>query len=122
MKGSPEFIAKVQEMKAVSAEAKAREEATQVARGKSGMPAMLTLSNIPHATVPEGRTPEESVVHATNGSTEGSRRTRFRIGRSAGFDNLVDLPRGAKVTGAGFPFFIGDGAQDCARVAPVLFG
>jgi seryl-tRNA synthetase len=28
-----------------------------------------------------------------------------------GFERLFDFPRGAKVTGAGFPFFIGDGAK-----------
>jgi seryl-tRNA synthetase len=109
-KGSPEFIAKVQEMKAVSAEAKAREEGLKTLEEK-WQAAMLTLPNIPHATVPAGRTPEENVVHATNGSTEGLSAHAIPHWEIGGFGNLVDFPRGAKVTGAGFPFFIGDGAR-----------
>jgi seryl-tRNA synthetase len=109
-KGSPEFIAKVQEMKAVSAEAKAREEGLKTLEEKWHA-AMLTLPNIPHASVPAGRTPEENVVHATNGSTEGLSPHAIPHWEIGGFGNLVDFPRGAKVTGAGFPFFIGDGAK-----------
>src|SRR6186713_282401 len=52
-KGSPEFLAKVQEMKAVSAEAKAREEGLKALEEK-WQAAMLTLPNIPHASVPAG--------------------------------------------------------------------
>src|SRR6478735_1846707 len=84
-KGSPEFISKVQEMKAVSAEAKAREE---------GLKAL-----------------EENVGHATNGSIEGLSPHAIPHWEIGGFSNLVDFARGAKVTGAGFPFFIGDGAR-----------
>ena len=29
----------------------------------------------------------------------------------AGFEKLFDFARGAKVTGAGFPFYVGDGAK-----------
>jgi len=109
-KGSPEFIAKVQEMKAVSAEAKAREEGLKALEEK-WQAAMLTLPNIPHATVPAGRTPEENVVHATNGSIAGLSAHAIPHWEIGGFSNLIDFPRGAKVTGAGFPFFIGDGAR-----------
>src|SRR6187399_2521134 len=109
-KGSPEFIAKVQEMKAVSAEAKAREEGLKALEEKWHA-AMLTLPNIPHASVPAGRTPEENVVHATNGSIEGLSAHAIPHWKIGGFSNLIDFPRGAKVTGAGFPFFIGDGAR-----------
>jgi seryl-tRNA synthetase len=109
-KGSPEFLAKVQEMKAVSAEVKAREE-TLKATEENWHAAMLTLPNIPHATVPEGRTPEQNVVHATHGSVEAVSPVAIPHWEIPGFGNLVDFGRGAKVTGAGFPFFIGDGAR-----------
>ena len=33
------------------------------------------------------------------------------IGRFPGFDRLFDFARGAKVTGAGFPFYVGDAAR-----------
>jgi seryl-tRNA synthetase len=109
-KGSPEFLAKVQEMKAVSAEAKAKEESLKVTEA-NWHTAMLTLPNIPHATVPEGKTPEQNVVHATHGSVEVVSPAAIPHWEISGFGNLVDFGRGAKVTGAGFPFFIGDGAR-----------
>ncbi|HEY8996229.1 MAG TPA: serine--tRNA ligase [Lacunisphaera sp.] len=109
-KGSPEFIAKVQEMKAVSAEVKAKEESLKPIEEKWHA-AMLTLPNIPHATVPDGKTPEQNVVHATNGSIEAVSPHAMPHWEIAGFSNLIDFARGAKVTGAGFPFFIGEGAK-----------
>ncbi len=109
-KGSPEFLAKVQEMKAVSAEAKAREESLKPVEEK-WQQAMLTLPNLPHASVPEGRTPEQNVVHATHGDVAVASPHALPHWEIPGFDRLIDFPRGAKVTGAGFPFFIGDGAK-----------
>ncbi|HEY0865011.1 MAG TPA: serine--tRNA ligase [Lacunisphaera sp.] len=109
-KGSPEFIAKVAEMKGVSAQAKAAEEALKPLEEKLHA-AMLTLPNIPHATVPDGKTPEQNVVHATHGSVEAASPHAVPHWEIGGFGNLIDFPRGAKVTGAGFPFFIGEGAK-----------
>lgn len=109
-KGSPEFIAKVQEMKTVSAEAKAREEGLKSLEEKWHA-AMLSLPNIPHASVPEGKTPEQNLVHATHGSVEAVSAHAIPHWEIGGFSNLIDFGRGAKVTGAGFPFFIGDGAR-----------
>ncbi len=109
-KGSPEFVAKVAEMKAVSAQVKEREVRLKEMEERLHQ-AMLSIPNIPHASVPEGRTPQENVVAATHGDPA-------KVGAQAkahweipGFDKLFDFARGAKVTGAGFPFFIGDGAK-----------
>lgn len=109
-KGSPEFLAKVQEMKAVSAEVKSKEE------GLKGLEeqwhaAMLSLPNLPHATVPDGRTPEQNVVHATHGDVTAVSPDAQPHWEIRGFENLLDFGRGAKVTGAGFPFYVGDGAK-----------
>lgn len=109
-KGSPEFQAKVTEMKSVSAEVKERENVLKEIEEKWRQ-AMLTLPNLPHATVPEGKTPEDNVVHARHGSAEEPRPHARPHWEIAGFDRLFDFARGAKVTGAGFPFFIGDGAR-----------
>jgi seryl-tRNA synthetase len=109
-KGSPEFQAKVTEMKSVSAEVREKENALKQIEEKWRQ-AMLTLPNLPHASVPEGKTPEQNVVHARNGSTEEPRPHARPHWEIAGFDRLFDFARGAKVTGAGFPFFIGDGAR-----------
>ena len=109
-KGSPEFIAKVQEMKAVSAEVKAKEEGLKALEEK-WYQAMLTLPNLPHASVPEGRTPEENQVCATNGDIAAVSPHALPHWEIPGFGNLIDFLRGAKVTGAGFPFYMGDGAR-----------
>jgi seryl-tRNA synthetase len=109
-KGSPEFAAKVLEMKAVSTAAKERETQLKETEEKWKQ-AMLTLPNLPHASVPEGRTPEENVVFATHGEPTAvgpHARAHWEI---PGFERLFDFARGAKVTGAGFPFLIGDGAK-----------
>jgi seryl-tRNA synthetase len=109
-KGSPEFIAKVAEMKAVSAQAKDGEVALKDVEDRLKQ-ALMTLPNIPHASVPEGRTPEENVVFSTWCSCEGLSPDAKAHWEIAGFENLFDFARGAKVTGAGFPFYIGDGAR-----------
>ena len=109
-KGSAEFIAKVQEMKAVSALAKDGEVALKDVEDRLKQ-ALMTLPNIPHSSVPEGRTPEENVVFSTWGSCEGLSPDAKAHWEIAGFEKLFDFARGAKVTGAGFPFYIGDGAR-----------
>ena len=109
-KGSPEFAAKVAEMKAVSTQAKERDaQLTETAEKLKH--AMLSLPNLPHASVPEGRTPQDNVVISTHGDPAkvgAQARPHWEI---PGFEKLFDFARGAKVTGAGFPFFIGDGAK-----------
>lgn len=109
-KGSPEFIAKVQEMKTVSAEVKARETGLVEIEAKHKA-AMLSLPNLPHASVPEGRTPEENVTHATWGDCLNFSPVAKPHWEIAGFDKIIDFGRGSKVTGAGFPFYVGDGAR-----------
>ncbi|HWA07898.1 MAG TPA: serine--tRNA ligase [Opitutaceae bacterium] len=109
-KGSPEFQAKVTEMKQVSAQLREREAGLKELEEKWHQ-AMLTLPNLPHASVPEGATPEANVVHARHGAVDEPRPHARAHWEIAGFDRLFDFARGAKVTGAGFPFFIGDGAR-----------
>src|SRR5690606_23592353 len=109
-KGSPEFLAKVAEMKAFSAQVKEQEAGLKQTEEK-WQQAMLTLPNLPHASVPDGRTPEENVVFATHGdinAVSAHARPHWEI---PGFDRTFDFARGAKVTGAGFPFYVGDGAR-----------
>jgi seryl-tRNA synthetase len=109
-KGSPEFQAKVAEMKAVSAQVKEREVALKDVEEKWRQ-ALLAIPNLPHASVPEGRTPEDNVIQSLHGNHEEPRPHALPHWEIAGFEKLYDFPRGAKVTGAGFPFFIGDGAR-----------
>ncbi len=109
-KGSPEFLAKVPELKGLSAQVK--EKDAQVAaleeRWRGGM---LALPNLPHPSVPEGRTAAENVVHSTHGSPDAASPHARPHWDIPGFDRCFDFARGAKVTGAGFPFYVGDGAR-----------
>ncbi len=109
-KGTPEFVAKVAEMKAVSAQVKKAELRLKETEEKFRA-AMLTVPNLPHASVPEGRTPEENVVFSLHGAHGEPRPHALPHWEIPGFEKLFDFARGAKVTGAGFPFFIGDGAR-----------
>lgn len=72
---------------------------------------MLDVPNIPHSTVPVGRTPEDNEVVAEHGE-----RASFDFVPSAHWDlaerhALIDFDRGSKVAGAGFPFYVGRGAR-----------
>ena len=109
-KGSPEFQAKVAEMKAVSVQLKERDAQLKATEDKFRT-AMLSLPNLPHASVPEGRTPEENVVFSLHGAHGEPRPHALPHWEIPGFDKLFDFARGAKVTGAGFPFYVGDGAR-----------
>jgi seryl-tRNA synthetase len=109
-KGSPEFVAKVGEMKAVSGQVKEREAQLKETEEKFRQ-AMLLVPNLPHASVPEGRTPEDNVVFSRHGDTEAPRPHARPHWEIPGFERLFDFSRGAKVAGAGFPFYVGDGAR-----------
>jgi seryl-tRNA synthetase len=61
--------------------------------------------------VPEGASPEDNVVYSTHGDTGSAAQGAAPHWDVPGFSRLFDFERGAKVTGAGFPFFIGEGAR-----------
>ncbi len=109
-KGSPEFIAKVQEMKAVSAEVKEKDGLLKETEVK-WKEALMTLPNLPHESVPEGRSEEDNVVLSHHGDYEADFPHALSHWEIPGFEKLFDFGRGAKVTGAGFPFFVGEGSR-----------
>ena len=72
---------------------------------------IVQLPNLPHDLVPKGRTPEENEVVKEAGATPV-----LPTGAMAHWDlikkyNLVDFETGAKITGSGFPLYIGKGAK-----------
>jgi len=72
---------------------------------------VVQLPNLPHVLVPKGKTPEENEVVKEAGSTP-----LLPVGAMAHWDlikkyNLVDFETGAKITGSGFPLYIGKGAK-----------
>ncbi|MBL9212395.1 MAG: serine--tRNA ligase [Opitutaceae bacterium] len=109
-KGSPEFQAKLTEMRAVSAQVKERELQLKESEEKFRQ-AMLTLPNLPHASVPEGRTPDDNVVFSLHGAHDEPRPHAIPHWEIPGFEKLFDFARGSKVAGAGFPFYVGEGAR-----------
>ncbi len=75
--------------------------------------ALLELPNVPHASVPPGQTEADNVVDATWGEKPSfsfpPRPHWDLIAQPTAIPGvpLVDFERGSKVTGAGFPFYVG---------------
>ena len=72
---------------------------------------IVQLPNLPHDLVPPGKTPEENVVVKQGGVIP-----TLYTGAKAHWDliskyNLVDFETGAKITGSGFPLYVGKGAK-----------
>ncbi len=109
-KGTPEFMAKVGEMKTLKTEVKDQEAALKEVEAK-WQEAMLGLPNLPHESVPEGKTGDDNVVAATHGEVIAVSEHAQPHWEIQGFEKLFDFPRGARTTGAGFPYYIGDGAK-----------
>jgi seryl-tRNA synthetase len=119
-KGSPGFIAKVQEMKAVSTEIKAKDESLKQTEEKLHT-AMLAVPNIPHGSVPEGRTPEENQVYATHGSIDAASPHAQAHWEIPGFANLIDFAR-AKLSRALLQFFLDEDVKaGYTEVSPPIF-
>ncbi len=72
---------------------------------------MLELPNVPHESVPEGRTPSDNQVVFETGSISTFDFNPVPHWELLERHNLVDFDRGSKVAGAGFPFYIGKGAR-----------
>jgi seryl-tRNA synthetase len=109
-KGTPEFLGKVAEMKKLAAQVKEREVHLRTTEEKL-REAMLALPNLPHASVPDGAGPEGNVVVGVRGDTGAVSPHAVPHWEIPGFDRLFDFQRGSKVTGAGFPFYVGAGAR-----------
>ncbi|MDE6076796.1 MAG: serine--tRNA ligase [Muribaculaceae bacterium] len=72
---------------------------------------LLTVPNLPCDAVPEGRTAEDNVVEKTGGKMPDLGPDALPHWDLAKKYNLIDFELGVKVTGAGFPFYIGKGAR-----------
>ena len=76
---------------------------------------LYTIPNLPYAEVPEGHSAEENVVVKTGGpavdETAAPNPDMLPHWDLAKKYNLIDFDLGVKITGAGFPVYIGQGAQ-----------
>lgn len=109
-KGSPEFLAKVAEMKELAVKVKDLEA---VAKGadEQFQEAFLSIPNLPHESVPDGKGEEDNQTISTWGEVEGDFPHAVPHYDIPWFEKLIDFPRGVKVAGAGFPFYLGEMSQ-----------
>lgn len=71
----------------------------------------MTVPNLPHSSVPDGKDSSENVVVRSWGKPRAfdfTPRTHLELGERL---KLFDFERAARMTGAGFPLYIGRGAR-----------
>ncbi len=73
---------------------------------------LLGVPNIPHKTVPKGKTPEDNLVYkdwtGPFPALAPDAQPHWELGKKY---NLFDFELGVKITGAGFPVYRGQGAR-----------
>lgn len=72
---------------------------------------LLNIPNIPYAAVPEGKTAQDNVVELTGGPMPELGPDALPHWDLAKKYNLIDFDLGVKITGAGFPVYLGKGAK-----------
>ena len=99
--------AEVTEIKSVAKELQAQLEDAENRQREI----LLSLPNTPCEAVPEGKTAEDNVVEKEGGekpSLGEDAQPHWDLAKKYG---IIDWELGVKVTGAGFPFYIGKGAR-----------
>ena len=69
------------------------------------------IPNLPHSSVPKGKDEEDNVIIREWGSKkvfDFTEKTHLELSKDLG---LIDLERGAKISGSGFPIYTGKGAK-----------
>ena len=72
---------------------------------------LLSVPNVPYKGVPEGKTAADNVVEKTGGPMPELGADALPHWELAKKYNLIDFDLGVKITGAGFPVYIGKGAK-----------
>jgi seryl-tRNA synthetase len=72
---------------------------------------LVLLPNLPHESVPKGKTPEENEVVLAHGDAPNLPANALPHWDLASKYNLIDFELGVKITGAGFPVYKGKGAK-----------
>lgn len=72
---------------------------------------LLNVPNVPCDMVPEGRTAADNVVEKTGGPMPDLPEDALPHWELARKYNLIDFDLGVKITGAGFPVYLGKGAK-----------
>ncbi len=106
-KGTPEFFDKVSEMKEIANKVKEL-ESTAKKIDEDFLDAFMTIPNLPDSTVPNGKGEQDNQAISTWGNVKGDFPNAVPHYDIPWFDQMIDFPRGVKVTGGGFPFYLGD--------------
>ena len=106
-KGSPEFIEKVQAMKAIAARAKELELEAKAA-DEAFQEAFLSIPNLADPSTPVGKGEDENEIAATWGDADAEFPNAVPHFDIPWFESRIDFARGVKVAGAGFPFYVGE--------------
>lgn len=109
-KGSPEFKAKVAEMRERGAEVKSLETRAKEL-DEQWRELTHSIPNFPDESVPVGRNEADNTVVAEWGDCSAVSPHAIPHYEIPWFAKLLDFERGAKVTGAGFPFYVGEMAR-----------
>ncbi len=72
---------------------------------------LVKLPNLPHSSVPFGKTPEDNEVVRQAGSTPDLSAQKLPHWELTEKYNLIDFELGTKITGSGFPVYINKGAR-----------
>jgi seryl-tRNA synthetase len=100
----------IAEMKSVADEIKVLDDRLKVVETDLHN-VLLQIPNVPHPSVPVGKTPAENRVIATWGEPpviDFPPKPHWELVEKLG---IIDFARGTKITGAGFPVYIGKGAR-----------
>jgi len=73
--------------------------------------ALIKLPNLPHDSVPEGKTPEENVVVRQGVVVPDLSAQKLPHWELTDKYKIIDFELGNKLTGSGFPVYIGQGAR-----------
>ena len=72
---------------------------------------LLSVPNVPYSGVPEGKTAEDNVVEKTGGKMPNLGDDALPHWDLAKKYGLIDFDLGVKISGAGFPVYVGKGAR-----------
>jgi len=72
---------------------------------------LVVLPNLPHESVPEGKTAEDNLIERTGGTIPQLPADALPHWDLAKKYDLIDFELGVKITGAGFPVYKGRGAR-----------
>ena len=108
---------KREEAEAAKAEVSAKKEESKKLESEMNAAAeemkkiLLTVPNVPYDEVPQGKDAADNVVEKTGGTETPLPKDPLPHWELAKKYNLIDFDLGVKISGAGFPVYIGKGAR-----------